>query len=127
MSAGDLVKAFIANANLTKRYLVELEPDTDTSVARVDLPTAEGQVVIGAVVDDDVLAGNHAAIQIMGEVELIAGAAIAIGAPIQAAVGGKALTGVPATDYVIGYAIEEATADGDYFLAILVHVGTGST
>ena len=122
MSNGDVVKGCLAEVNLTKRYIVEIGPGTDTTLPEADLPTAEGERVHGVVVDDDALATNHVAIQIAGECEVIAGEAIAIGGAITTGATGKAMAAA-ADDYVLGFALEEATADGDFILMFINHQG----
>jgi len=124
MSGADLIKTFLCGeeAGLTLRRFVNLVPHgVDTTLGMLTLPAADGECNIGVTVgnaSEDVT--QHQSVQILGEVEVEAGEAISIGDPVI----GKITTGlatIPAGgEYAIGFAIEEATASGDYILVTLV-------
>lgn len=65
--------------------------------------------------------GQEAEVMVDGISKVVAGGAISIGATVGIYAGGKAKAIVPGTDttqYILGIALEEATADGD-IIAVL--------
>lgn len=79
-----------------------------------------------------VSAGDHAGmvpLNTQGTVEMTAAGAIAMGADVYAAAGGKvqALPGAPGTYYKVGVAMEAATADGDIIEVLPIEVGKATT
>ena len=124
MSGADMIKSFMCGVEtgLALRRFVNLQPLAgDTAVGELIYPTADGECNIGVTVGDtSANPTQHQSVQILGEVEVEAGEAIPIGSPII----GKTLTGlctIPAAgEYAIGFALEEATADGDHILVALV-------
>jgi len=124
MSGADLIKSHLCGveAGLALRRFVNLTPHgVDTDLGMLIYPTGNGQCNIGITVGnaaEDVT--QYQSVQTLGEVEVVAGEAIAVGDPVI----GMDATGYAMiatnTAYAIGFAIEEATASGDHILVVLV-------
>lgn len=98
----------VGAGGVTKDRLVKL----GTAVGTVVASTAATDEHVGFATETRV-AGDTVAIQDYGKARAVASAAIAIGAKLMFATGGKVATAAGVTSRVVGVALTPAAADGD--------------
>jgi len=99
----------------------------DAAGTQVKLPTSAQVFCVGVAqdtLDDAKIATGKAVVNVrmFGITRAVAGAAIAVGAPVQVGSTGKFITAV-ATNNVVGWALSPASADLDHFNLFLVPGG----
>jgi len=97
-------------------YFVSLASD-----GQVD-PTGAGLGVDGVLQDDPAVAGYGALVMINGVSKVVAGAVITRGADVASDASGKAVASTSG-DYIVGTALEAATADGDIIAVLITRAG----
>jgi len=102
-------RTFEAAADLSDKqyYCVEL-----TAENKVNAASTLGEITVG-VLQNKPEAGEAARVRFGGTSKVVASTAIAVGALVTAAAGGKAVSTTTAGHYVWGQALEAASADGD--------------
>lgn len=103
----------------TKQYYAVKITDVDT----VNLTAAAGEKAIG-ILQNKPNTGETAQIMCMGVTKVIAGAAISVGAIVEADNGGKIIAAT-AAKVGIGTALQAASNDGD-LITIFLNAGTGN-
>lgn len=87
------------------------------------LATAQGQRVIGVLEDAPSAEGRNALIAYRGCAKVIAGGAVAINDPICCDSSGRAIKANDSDEFVIGVAMSDASAAGEYVNVLLLHAG----
>lgn len=114
-NVGATVVAATAAGDLSTKqfYLVK------QTATGVDLAGA-GEPIIGVLQNKPEALGDAATVWGIGSVsKVVAGAAVSIGDPVAPDANGKAI-GAVSTNFVAGFALEEATADGD-IIAVFIN------
>lgn len=112
---------FTANGAIPSKLRVKITAGSTTTPPQVELAGLGVTDPFIGVTEYAVATGDLVAVKgkhLDGIQEVTAGAAIAVGAPIYGAAGGKVAD--TASGAIIGYAVEAATADGDIIGVILV-------
>lgn len=100
-------KKLIAGADIEKGQVVYVSADMTVS------PTTGASAAVLGVAMQDCKAGDPIAVECEGLMKLTAAGAIAAGARVASAAGGKVATG---TENTIGIALNNATTDGDVYV-----------
>jgi len=118
--------SFAATNDLTGKqfYLVDCDAATSTSsITNVITPTAAGQKVLG-VLQNKPAAGQEAQVMLLGISKVVAGAAVAAGDLVMSDNQGRAVTATPAgafpaTNFIVGRALNAAAAAGALISVVL--------
>ena len=114
MNAG-LIKTFVAASAVTARRIVKF-----TAAGKIEHATAGTDNSVGVSNRvGDVAADDRVDVHLSRTTEVEAGAAIAYGVSVAAGADGKAVPAV-AGDVAVGFAVGDATADGDILDILLV-------
>jgi len=114
----EIVKSWVASEDLSssKFYLAVLASNTTCSLAGAN------ERAIG-VIQNNPESGEQCSIMLLGISFVIAGEAIDIGTMLTAKSDGKAEEADAAGEWVIGYALESAAADGDQIMMLVCPMG----
>lgn len=111
-------KDFEAGATINPQRIVKF----GTAPAVIEGAAATDLLLGVSTNTEDALAGDFVDVVMMGETQVVAGAAVAVGALLTADADGKAVTAA-ATNRIAGVALSAAAADGDV-ITIFVSLGT---
>lgn len=106
-----------ASADLSADQFKLIQTDSSGQAAL----TGAGGVVTGILQDEPDAAGQGAAVRVYGVTKVKAGAAISVGDQIESDASGLAIT--TTTGYIIGIALEAASASGDIIPMLITHSG----